>query len=267
VRRLSTILFICLISLFSSAILPPPNNAVSLSLGGASSCYRNAFAIENNVAVLAFSDNQIYLNGSNQFGLGEYSSLSLAGNAHTKLATIGLSYQISPLGNLTTQKAQIGIAKKLGDNFSAGVCLNYHTLHSTDAYYQSATYLTVSAGIYYKINDKLNSGFQFTNPNRSRLTSSPEERSISLYRLGFEYSVTSDLALYTDFLQATDEPLDLNAGIELKKEKYAIRGGFGLNQLVALGFGWQTNALHIDVAGSFHNQLGFSPSLNVSYAF
>ena len=123
---------------------------MSLSLGGASSCYRNAFAIENNVAVLAFSDNQIALNGSNQFGLGEYSSLSLAVNAHTKLATIGLSYQISPLGNLTTQKAQIGIAKNLRDNFSAGVCLNYHTLYSADAYYQSATYLTVSAGIYYK---------------------------------------------------------------------------------------------------------------------
>ena len=94
---------------------------MSLSLGGASSCYRNAFAIENNVAVLAFSDNQIALNGSNQFGLGEYSSLSLAGNAHTKLATIGLSYQISPLGNLTTQKAPVN---NLQPNYSIGSGLN-----------------------------------------------------------------------------------------------------------------------------------------------
>lgn len=267
VGRLSTVLFVCFISLFSYAIIPPPNNAVSVSLGGASSCYRNAFAIENNVAVLAFSDNQLALNGNNRFGLGDYSSLALAGNVNTKLAAIGLSYQIAPFGNLTTQKTGIGIAKKLGENISAGIALNYHTLNSTDAYYQSTNYLTVSAGIYYKINDKLNTGFQFTNPNRSRITSSPEEHSIALYRLGFEYAVTSDLALYTDFLQATEEPLDLNAGIEIKKEKYAIRGGFGLNQLVAIGFGWQTNTLHIDIAGSFHNQLGFSPSLNIGYAF
>ena len=55
--------------------------------------------------------------------------------------------------------------------------------------------------------------------------------------------------------------------MELTKEHYHIRGGFGLNQLVAVGFGWQTQKLTLDVTAAYHNQLGFSPSLNVSHAF
>lgn len=266
-RRFYLALAACAINLFSSAIQPPPNNAASLSLGGASACYTNAFAIDNSVAVLAFTENEIILNGSNRFGLGEYSSVALAGNMSTKLANVGFSYQIAPLGSLTTQKIQLGFAKKLGEKFAAGVALNYHTLRSTNAYYENTRYLTINAGIYYQISDKLSSGFQISNPNRTKLLDAPAERSIALYRLGFQYELAKNIALYTDLLQATDEPLDLNAGVEISNDKYVLRGGFGLNQLVALGFGWQTKKLKIDVAGSYHNRLGFSPSLNVGYAF
>ncbi|MDA8930430.1 hypothetical protein N9J07_03505 [Bacteroidia bacterium] len=51
-RKLIFILFYATVHT-AHAILPPPNNAVSLSLGGASATYTNAFAIENNVAALA----------------------------------------------------------------------------------------------------------------------------------------------------------------------------------------------------------------------
>ena len=54
-RKLIFILFYATVHT-AHAILPPPNNAVSLSLGGASATYTNAFAIENNVAASSNMD-------------------------------------------------------------------------------------------------------------------------------------------------------------------------------------------------------------------
>jgi hypothetical protein len=267
VRKLCVIILFISATLNSHAILPPPNNAIALSLGGASATYLSPFAIENNIGALAFCDQGVSLNASNRFGLGEYSNLMLAGNYKTKYASIGVSYQISPFANLTTQKIQLGVSKKLGDKVAAGVTVNYHNFSSIDAYYQTADILTFNAGIYYKINDKLNVGFQIFNPNRAFLTKIPEERFPALFRFGIDYKLAESIKCYADVLQATDEKLDLNAGIELHKDKYTVRGGFGLNQLVAVGFGWEVKNFQIDVTAAYHNQLGFSPSLNLGYAY
>jgi len=266
VRKL-ILIFLVFIVFSSSAILPPPNNAASLSLGGASSTYYNAFAIENNVAALAYTRSEINLNASNRFGLADYSQAMLAGNLATDFASVGFAYRISPFSAFTEQKAQLGIAKRLGEKVAAGIALNYHRLSSTNAYYQNTSFLTFNAGLYYKVNEKLNAGFSIFNPNRTKLTETPSERLAAQYRLGIDYLLAENITLHTDYVQASEIRPDLNVGIELKKEKYSIRGGFGLNQLVALGFGWQSNAIQIDLAAAYHNQLGFSPSLNVGYAF
>lgn len=265
-RTLSFIFFVFFASA-ALAILPPPNNATSLSLGGASSTYFNAFAIENNVAALAFAGSEIALNATNRFGLSEYSSAMLAGNVSSNFGNVGFAYRVSPFSDLTEQKAQLGVAKKLGEKLSAGVSVNYHILNSTNAYYQKATLLTFNAGLYYQVNEKLNAGFSIFNPNRTKLTETPSERLAAQYRIGIDYTIAENLTLYSDYLQASEQRPDLNAGLELTRDNYKIRGGFGLNQLVALGFGWQTKTLQLDVAAAYHNQLGFSPTLNVGYAF
>ena len=255
------------IGLTTLAISPPPNNAVSLSLGGASVTYLNAFAIENNVAALAFTKNELSLNAANRFGVSDYSSMFLAANVSSKFANIGFAYQIAPLANLTSQKTQLAVSKKLGELISAGIAVNYHTLSSTDAYYKTANFLTFNVGLYYHVNEKLIVGFQAFNPNRSVLTEVPEEKLPANLRLGLNYELAENITLYSDVLQVSELPLDLNAGLEVSRDKFSIRGGFGLRQLVALGFGWKTDRLAIAVAGAYHNQLGLSPSLNVGYAF
>jgi len=267
VRKVCVIILFFSVTLNSFAILPPPNNATALSLGGATGTYLNPFAIENNVGALAFSEQGIALNASNRFGLSEYSNLMLAGNFKSDFATVGFSYQISPLANLTTQKAQLAVSRKLGDKISAGVAINYHRFSSIDAYYQTTNAFTFNAGLYYQVNEKLNTGFQFFNPNRSQLTESPLEQLPALARLGFDYKIAESIVCYSDVLQASDTKLDLNAGIELQKENYKLRGGFGLNQLIAIGFGWEIKNLQMDVTAAYHNQLGFSPSLNFGYAY
>jgi hypothetical protein len=267
VSKLCFILSLVLLSHVGIAILPPPNNAAALSLGGASATYLNAFAIENNVAALAFSKSEIQLNAGNRFGLSAYSNAMLVGNYNTKLASLALSYQITPLAALNQYKAQLAVAKKLGERISAGIAINYHQFTSTDVYYQNKSAITFNVGIFYQINEKLNAGFQFFNPNRSELISTPSEQMPALFRLGTNYAVGQNIKLYADGVQATDQKLNLQAGLELAKDTYKVRGGFDLQQQLALGFGWFSNNVQLDIAASYHNQLGFSPSLNIGYAF
>ena len=266
--RLSTTLYLLLaLSAATLATLPPPNNAVALSMGGSSATYLNSFGIENNVATLAFAPASIDLSASNRFGLADYSNLMLCGNLKLSQTSVGFSYQILPLGALTTQKAQLGISKKLKSNLSVGIALNFEHFSSTDAFYQSQSALTFNAGVYYQINKKLNAGFQIYNPNRTQLLEFPQERLPANTRLGINYQLADNIKLYSDVVQGSEERLDLNAGVELIKKNYVIRGGFGLNQLVALGFGWKSDKIQINVTAAYHNQLGLSPALNLGYAF
>ena len=266
-RKIGTILLLSVLTNLCIADLPSANNAITLSLGGASATYLNAFAIENNVAALAFSKAEFSLNAANRFGLSDYSNIMAVYHHSIENTSIGFSYQVSPLASLTQQKAQVAVARKLNKDISAGVALNYHRFSSTDVYYQKRSTLTFNAGLYFQVNEKLTICTQIFNPNRSELTRIPKERMGSVLKLGTNYKLRHNIELYADALQATDRKLAIHAGVELSKEHYTFRGGFGLNQLVALGFGWKSSNLKIDIAASYHNQLGFSPSLNVGHAF
>jgi len=219
------------------------------------------------IATLAFSPSDVSLTSTNRFGLSEYSNVMLAGNYALDNSSIGISYQVAPLGGLTIQKAQIGFAKKLMPNLSAGIALNYEHFSSIDAFYQARGAFTFNAGVYYQINEKLNVGFQTYNPTRSRILETPLERLPSRVRLGIDYKLAEAITLYSDVSQTSEQNLDLNAGLELIRNNYVIRGGFGLNQLIAMGFGWKKNKIQVDVTAAYHNQLGISPALNIGYAF
>lgn len=266
-RKLGTFILFSFLGNLAVAVLPPANNAIALSLGGAATTYLNTFAIEHNVGALAFSNSELALTAANRFGLTDYSNVMVAGNYALQQASVGFSYQISPLASYTQQKAQLAVSKKLHETISAGIAINFHQFSSSDAYYLKGNCLTFNAGLYYQVNEDLNVGLQIFNPNRSVITKTPHEKLPSIFRLGVDYALDRNIKVYADAIQATEQKLEINAGLELSKDQYKIRGGFGLNKLFALGFGWKTNQISIDVAATYHNQLGFSPALNIGYAF
>ena len=262
------ILFICtfnLVKLF--AIQPPVNNATSLALGGTNATYINSFAIENNVAALAFNQNEIALNGQNRFGLSEYSQVGLYGNLEINNAVLGMSYSNAPLANLTIQKYSLAFAKKLMQELAVGIAINYHQHASTNTYYKKGNALTFNAGLYYQINEKLHVGFHAFNPNRSKLVDYPIERLDAAYKLGMDYQIAENITLYSDLQQSTNQELAFYTGLEIEKDQFKIRGGFNTWQELTLGLGFSKNKFSFDIGTSYHNALGISPAFNLNYAF
>jgi len=265
--RHSIILTLIFAAQLVKAITPPPNNAVGLSLGGACATSTNAFALENNIAALVFAKNQVAINMQNRFGLAEYSTLMLAGNYKVNDGVIGLSYFNSSLGNLTTQKAQVGFSRQLSEDLALGVGLNYYRFSSNNSYYKNANAFTFNAGLYYKVNKLLNAGFSISNPERPLLIRETNERLPAVFRFGADYLISDKVTIYADALQVTAENLQFNSGVEVEVQQLKIRGGFSTNQALGFGIGYTSKKFSVDFATQYHNQLGMSPSLNLGYAF
>ncbi|MBT8327889.1 MAG: hypothetical protein KJP21_09205 [Bacteroidia bacterium] len=266
-NRLAILFLISIFYFESIAVQPPVNNASALGLGGASATYNNPFAIENNVGILAFNENGVSFNGQNRYGLSEYSQLSLCGTMSINNTTLGIAYHNSPLADLSIQKYQLAIAKKLMDDLSVGIALNYHQHSSTNSYYKRGDAFSFNLGMYYQVNDKLNFGFQAFNPNRSKIIDLPLERLDAMYRLGTDYLLSENITLYSDLVQSTSQNLSFHGGLEVQKNQFKVRGGFNTNQEIALGLGYEKNQFSFDVGTSYHNVLGVSPSINLNYAF
>ena len=265
--RHSIILILVSNSLFASAITPPPNNAMALSLGGASATSTNTFALENNIGALAFAKNQLAINMQNRFGLAEYSTLMLAGNYNLNHSVVGVSYCNASFANLNTQKVQVGFSRQLSEDLALGVGLNYYRFSSNHNYYKNANVFTFNAGLYYKINKLLNAGFSISNPERPLLIRETNERLPALFRFGADYLISDKVTIYADALQVSEENLQFNGGVEVEVQQLKIRGGFTTNQSLALGLGYTSKKFFVDFATQYHNQLGMSPSLNLGYAF
>jgi uncharacterized protein YfiM (DUF2279 family) len=81
--------------------------------------------------------------------------------------------------------------------------------------------------------------------------------------LGLGYTVNDKVVLTTEMVKEEAEPITINAGLQYQwKDQFFGRAGVvtAYNQYY-IGAGWQWKQLRIDVVGSFHNQLGFTPGL------
>ena len=69
--------------------------------------------------------------------------------------------------------------------------------------------------------------------------------------------------------KAINQDASLKTGIEyLFLENISLRGGIGTGPVKTnFGFGYSANNLKFDAAVWYHQILGFSPSLSLSYAF
>ncbi len=245
---------------------PPPNNAIALSLGGASAAHHSPFSIEYNSANLVWSPSQFGFNAQNRFGIGDYSSLFVVNSFKLDKAALGLSFLMDQ-GELITYKTQVAFAKKIEENISVGIALNHLLFKSINPYYKKKHTVTFNLGVSYIANPKMEVGFQISNPTHSQLIQYPNESIPTNTRLGICYSITPNIKAYLDGIQSTNEPLNGCIGLEIYREEYTVRGGFNFNQVVGLGLTFKKKSIHFDIGLSIHNVLGLSPAINGRHAW
>ena len=223
---------------------------------------------QNNQAGLAFIKNfQAGAFYENRFLVSDLGMKAFAAAMPTKLGTFALEVTSLGLGKLYSEnKAGVSYSRKFGPKFSASVQLNYFNTHIGENY-GSASTATGEFGIIAMPVKNLTIGFHLYNPTRSKLSGGLDERLPTVMRLGTVYRFSDQVFVTVEAEKDVDYKPVIRGGLEYRPvPNFYLRAGAASNPgVMAFGFGIVMKKLRLDLASTFHSQLGFSPSVGLQY--
>jgi hypothetical protein len=243
--------------------------ARSSGMGYASLMNQDVWSGFNNPGALTgVTDMSIGLNWENSFLVNELSRVAFAFVLPVDDNALSVGYTHFGYSLYSENRLSLAYAMRLADWLSMGVQVDYFNAVQSDIYGNSNV-LTFDVGLMASPADGLLFGAHVFNP-ANIMFSGEQNRDLPVaMRVGIGYwfsdnmlasiETETDMADYTMF----------KAGLEYRLlENFYLRTGVNAKPLKAsFGAGWKWNNLNIDLAYSYHNVLGSSPHLGVSYAF
>ncbi len=113
------------------------------------------------------------------------------------------------------------------------------------------------------LTDKLNAGIHAYNPVGGSFGKVNDEKLASAYKLGFGYDASEQFYFSTEIIKEEDKDINVVGGVQYNfaKQFFARAGFVSETGSGFAGFGVGFGNLRLDVSGSYHPQLGFSPGL------
>lgn len=222
-----------------------------------------AMAWESKYRVGAFFENRYFVREMCTRGLGVTIPAS-------RDDVFGFAFSQYGYSAYNESKVGLSYAKVFANRVAAGLQFDYlHTASTLEGL--SKGVFTFEFGLQSKINRKLMIGFYVFNPIHSQLTDYNDytEYVPVVLRFGLSYRFSDKFSM----LAETEKDLQHDAiirfgGEYLLNERFYITGGVSTGVvLYAFGFGAKWNGFNFDIASSFHQVLGITPSVSMHYAF
>lgn len=165
--------------------------------------------------------------------------------------------------------SQIGLAygAKVIDQLSLGVRMNYRRTSIVN--YGAAAALVIDAGLNALITKGLTFGFSVSNANQARLNREIFEQIPTTLDFGLAYQASDKVLIVADVEKQVNYPYSFRGGIEyaiipvLKARVGASTQPVTLNA----GLGLDVKNFQVDWSNSYHEYLGYTPALSLSYKF
>lgn len=213
--------------------------------------------------VTAFEGGVFY---NNQFGISELGTggLTLA----TKLGKGGIGVDFQSFGYSAFRQSDAGISygMALGSQLNVGIRMGYRQIRLGGTYGQVGV-LTVEGGFQFALNEDLVISGHLSNPQRSQVVEDGIEKLPSVIRTGIRWDIAEALNLNAEVRKDVNYPAAVIVGIEynLIEGMYVMGGaGSGPDQF-AFGAGYAWKGFRADLAAAYHQVLGFSPQLSISF--
>ncbi|HBG71834.1 MAG: hypothetical protein A2W93_12790 [Bacteroidetes bacterium GWF2_43_63] len=267
-------LLISVFTLFAVAANAQYNtfNASLAGMGGSGVAIDEFQAGMNNQAAWGGLDKiHVGLGYNSRFMLKELSDryLSFAMPLGKDKGVLGLNLSQFGYSQFNITKAGLGFARKFGPDFSVG--LQFDAIHAgtADEMYGNTTVFTFEGGFQYRLNDKISLGTAIFNPVQVELNENTGEQLPASISLGMTFRPDKVLMLSADVVKEQYEPASLRAGFLYSiGETFCLRAGFSTGPFtVSGGAGLKFNNLMIDISTSYHQVLGISPAITLSYSF
>ena len=266
-------LFLCCLLIFSTFIVKGQtqnHGAVSNAMGGVFTTSTDFWSSISNQAGLAFAEQPtVGIGYDNEFLIKElatkYAGFMMPVN---KSGALGLN--VSQFGFQLLSQTKIGLAygMKFSENFSAGVQLDYFHLKLGDVYGSTGAF-TFETGAMYKLNTKWILGAHLFNPVMAKLADYNDERMTTIISAGVSYLVSDQVQFAAEVEKTIENKPSVKLGIDYDIRKFLnLRIGAATKPTrLSFGFGLNFGNFQLDLAGSYHERLGFSPSTGIVYKF
>lgn len=230
----------------------------------------DSWSVFGNQAGMA-ETNQIVVGGSfqNRFLISEFSARTGFVVLPVQSSVFAISYY--QFGKIPFREEKIGLAyaRKISPNLNFGFQFNDYRLFLAEEN-KSASTIGLELGFQYHFNSKLLVGLHLCNPYKTK---------IQLYSESFKYPSTLALGLFyapsETFGFACEVDNNFGQTVRIKSgfeycifDQLFVRAGIsGKPYLVSGGVGFCVGKLTIDLASSYHQYLGNSPSVSLQYHF
>lgn len=260
-----TFLLLATLSLKGQNLHRPPT-AVYTGFGAYSMNHADLFSFTANQASLAQLNNAgIAVYGEQKFMLSELSYYTAAFATLTRAGNFGLKAVYSGSGDYNESQLGLAYARKLGKKLDIGAQFNYNGIRI--AGYGNAAAVSFELGTIIHINERLHAGIHINNPVGGRFGKDRQEKISSIYTAGFGYEASDKFFLGAEIVKEEDQPVNVNAGIQYKfLPQLLARAGISTATSatwMGLGLSWKT--FRVDIAASYHQQLGITPGLLLLY--
>ncbi len=269
--QIKNYLFILIIAVFLQVNLTaqnssaPMSGARGLAMGDAAATFSDIHSIFSNQAGIAFMEGLGFSVGAERRFLTSEINSIIGGFAYpTNAGTFGLSLNYFGFSGYNEQKIGIAYARKLSKKISIGAQLDYLGYSIPD--YGSKSLFTFELGVQAQLIENLTIGAHIFNPIRQEVV--PDEKVPTIFRLGAGYSPGKNLTITGEFEKDIDFDMVFKAGVEyFLIDILCLRAGVSTNPLLnSFGLGLKLkNGLMIDLASSYHYDLGFTPAISVSF--
>jgi hypothetical protein len=220
----------------------------------------------NQAALAKINQAAVGLYGERRFLLASLNSYALAAALPTRLGNFGIQLNYSGFKNFNENKIGVAYAKSLGDKLDVGVQFNYYGYRVPG--YSGASAIYAEAGAIVHFTEKLNGGIHIYNPVGGKLgspatNSGSEEKLASAYKFGVGYDASANFFISSEIIKEEDKPVNVIAGVQYHfAQQFFARAGFSSeSSTLFVGAGIGLKYLRLDVGGSYHPQLGFSPGV------
>lgn len=272
-KHLKTILSLLFISsqlivLGRSSVMPTGSRPAGM--GNAFVSQYDVFSVYHNQAGLAgIERTSVSFFYENKFLVSE---MSVRAGLITFPAGDGsFAVQYNSFGPAQWSESNAGVAysRFLTDKLSAGIQLNYFGTRLPEINKNITTY-SFELGAIYKLNDNTFLGAHIANPYAPKVETLTYEESIP-WRISLgghtmftkEFTLSYEVEAVKDYLPMLQIGAEWNAA-----ENFYIRGGYNTSpSRLFAGFGYVTTFLTIDAAFSYHQFLGYTPSVSLKFSF
>jgi hypothetical protein len=271
--------FICLLCIFicieatsyaDGGLYLFPKGAKATGMGKNGLLNVDVWSVYNNQAALASVENTTAgLHYENRFVMNQMGISAGAFALPALTGVFGLDIAHMGVEDYGETRIGAGYGKKLAKRLALGIQLNYHLLNFMSGYPDFYTF-TGEVGLIAEPIDNLLIGAHIFNPTFAKLNSRYEDPVPVIFEIGAGYKIAGKLMLTAEVEKERYDSASPRFGIDYSLFKsMSLRSGVSFNPVeVCFGAGWTAKEkLVLDFSVCYHEVLGYSPQLSLSYSF